>query len=125
LPESLDSFGILPLRLLFYLYDSVRVEDMKRDEKDQRRVLEWKLWEYSTLYTWGANEKTPLVNIKSMADLELMIEKGNYSDEKSIQIQNLYDKLKDLLKPETLSNKPLATLSEKEQIELFRNSLKF
>ena len=107
------------------LEHSVRVMDVKRDTNNNKIVLEWKLWEYSTLYSWGANEKTPLVNIKSMADLELMIKDGNYSDEKSIQIENLYDKLTNLLKPLATPQGAGNTLSEKEQIELFKNSLKF
>lgn len=107
------------------LEHSVRVRDIKRDTNDERIVLEWKLWEYSTLYSWGANERTPLVNIKSMADLELMIRDGNYSDEKSKQIIELYDKLKNLLKPSATPQGAGNTLSEKEAIELFTNSLKF
>ena len=108
------------------LEHSVRVQDVKRDTKDERLVLEWKLWEYSTLYSWGSNENTPLMNIKSMDDLKLMIRDGNYSDEKSKIIQDLYDKLKNLLKPEALSNKPLATsLTDSERMELFMKQLKF
>jgi len=108
------------------LEHSVRVQDIKRDDEDEARVLEYRLWEFSTLYSWGANAKTPLVNIKSMDDLELMIRDGHYSDEKSKQIEELYKRLKDLLKPQPLSDEPvISTLSEKEQILLFKNSLKF
>ena len=108
------------------LEHSVRVQDIKRDTNNEKIVLEWKLWEYSTLYTWGSNEKTPLVNIKSMDDLELMIKDGNYSDEKSRQIESLYDKLKNLLKPGALSDKPLATsLTDSERMTLFMKQLKF
>ena len=108
------------------LEHSVRVQDIKRDDEDEARVLEYRLWEFSTLYSWGANAKTPLVNIKSMDDLELMIRDGHYSDEKSRQIESLYDKLKNLLKPEALSNKPLATsLTDSERMELFMKQLKF
>lgn len=57
---------------LYRLYDknkrtlehSIGVEAMQRDPQDARKVLQWKLWEYSTLYSWGANEKTPLLGIK-------------------------------------------------------------
>ena len=108
------------------LEHSVRVQDVKRDTKDERIVTEWKLWEYSTLYSWGANEKTPLVNIKSMDDLELMMREGEYSVEKSKEIERLYIQITNLLKPgSTSKEKPLITLSEKETIELFTNSLKF
>ena len=107
------------------LEHSVRVQAIKRDDEDEARVLEYKLWEFSTLYSWGSNAKTPLVNIKSMDDLELMIKDGNYSDEKSKIIEELYDKLKNLLKPEALSDKPLATLTDSERMELFMKQLKF
>lgn len=56
---------------------------------DIREVYEWKLWEYSTLTSWGANERTPMLNIKSASDyadqidwLELRLKKGNFTDEK-------------------------------------------
>ena len=109
------------------LEHSVRVQDIKRDTNNEKIVLEWKLWEYSTLYTWGSNEKTPLVNIKSMDDLELMIKDGNYSDEKSRQIESLYDKLKNLLKPgATQETEPETTLlTDNERMTLFMKQLKF
>ena len=76
---------------------SIRVRDIKRDSDDERLVLEWKLWEYSTLYTWRANPETPLIDIKSMDELELMIREGNYSDEKAKLIEQTYEKLKQLI----------------------------
>ena len=102
------------------LEHSVRVQDIKRDTDNDKIVLEWKLWEYSTLPGWGSNEKTPLVNIKSMDDLELMIRDGNYSDEKSRMIENLYEDLKNLLKPEERKEK-----SESDLLKLFCANLKF
>lgn len=76
---------------------SIRVRAIKRDTQDERIVLEWKLWEYSTLYTWGANPNTPMLNIKSMNELEVMMRDGNYSDEKAKEIEQLYEKLKQLI----------------------------
>ena len=57
---------------LYKLYDknkrtlehSIGVEAMQRDKENPSKVLQWKLWDYSTLYSWGANEKTPLLGIK-------------------------------------------------------------
>ena len=90
------------------LEHSVRVNPIKRDPNNEKMVTEWLLWEYSTLYGWGANSETPLVNIKSFDELELMVNDGNYSDEKSKHIEYLYEKLKALLtQPGTLSNEPL------------------
>lgn len=54
-----------------------------------RDIYEWKLWEYSTLTSWGANWDTPMLGIKSLTDipdaidwLELKLRKGNFSDER-------------------------------------------
>lgn len=77
------------------LEHSIGVEAVKKVQKDEvRDVYEWKLWEYSTLTSWGANADTPLLGIKSekqVADLidllELKMKKGNYSDEKFIHIE--------------------------------------
>lgn len=48
------------------LEHSVGVEAMQRDPNDTRKVLQWKLWEFSTLYSWGSNSDTPLLGIKKM-----------------------------------------------------------
>lgn len=80
------------------LEHSVRVRAIKRDTQDERIVMEWKLFmEYSTLYGWGANSETPMIDIKSMDELELMIREGNYSDEKARLIEKTYEKLKQLI----------------------------
>lgn len=85
------------------LQHSVRVQPIKFEEdrsgdKYSRRVSEWKLiMEFSTLYGWGANQQTPLIDIKSINDLELMMTEGNYSDEKARLIEETYNKLKNLL----------------------------
>jgi len=99
------------------LEHSIRVEDIKRDKDDEKKVLEWRLWEVSTLYSWGANEKTPLIEIKSMDDLELMMREGHYSDEKAKKIEELYNQLKQLIgQPEALGNEPQTTVeSDVEQ----------
>ena len=85
------------------LQHSVRVEPIKFEEDRTggeyiRRVSEWKLiMEYSTLYGWGANQNTPLIDIKEMKDLEIMMREGNYSDEKAQLIEETYSKLKQLI----------------------------
>lgn len=122
------------------LQHSIRVNAIKRDTDDQRKVLEWKLWEYSTLYSWGANPETPMIDIKSLDELEIMMREGNYSDEKAKQIEQLYDQLKELLNdpsdtpgnplgtpqgPANTSEKDPSTLESKGLIETFYNQLKF
>ena len=70
------------------LEHSIGVQAIKRDAKDKRKVLEWKMWEYSTLTSWGSNPQTFLVGIKSdqPADVRANIEfirtalKMRYSD---------------------------------------------
>jgi DNA-directed RNA polymerase subunit RPC12/RpoP len=71
------------------LEHSVGVDPVKRDTKDARVVLEWKLWEFSTLTNWGANSNTPLLSIKSEKEavetielLEKIMLQGKYSDER-------------------------------------------
>jgi len=62
------------------------------EEKGIRSVAEWKLWEFSTLTHWGSNEKTPLLNIKSIDELkDLITEMSNnsrYSDDRKRAIEN-------------------------------------
>lgn len=47
---------------------SIGVQAVKRDEADPAKVLEWRMFEYSTLMGWGANPSTFLVGIKSATD---------------------------------------------------------
>ena len=42
-----------------------------------RTISEWKLWEFSTLQSWGANENTPLLGIKTLLN---EINQGRFSD---------------------------------------------
>jgi len=108
------------------LQHSVRVEPIKFEEerigdKYIRRVSEWKMiMEFSTLYGWGANQKTPLIDIKSIKDLEMMMTEGDYSDEKARLIEETYNKLKKLLE----ADDPDATL-ETDPATLESNWMKF
>ncbi len=47
---------------------SIGVQAIKRDEQDPAKVLEWRMFEYSTLMGWGANPSTFLVSIKSATE---------------------------------------------------------
>jgi len=88
------------------LEHSVRVQAVKRNFDDERIVEEWKLWEYSTLYGWGANSETPLIDIKSVDDLEMMMSQGQYSDEKHRVIEELYEEMKKYQQIKTLIDPP-------------------
>lgn len=73
------------------LEHSIGVKAIKRDTVDPQKVLEWKMFEYSTLTSWGSNPQTFLVNLKSgtqeqVKDAVEFIRKAfrntNYSDER-------------------------------------------
>ncbi len=104
------------------LEHSVGLEALKhKDNSGVREVFEWKLWEYSTLTSWGANEDTPLLGIKSLQDhadqidwLELKLKKGNFSDEKFKEIELHFTQLRALCtEPEqsTYKHKPNETIT--------------
>lgn len=88
------------------LEHSIGVTAVKFQQKgDIREVYEWKLWEYSTLTAWGANDNTPMLGMKSFEDvqatidwLELKLKKGKYSDETFLQIEQQLTKLRTLCK---------------------------
>ena len=105
----------------------IKFEEERTGDKTIRKVSEWKLiQEFSTLYGWGANQQTPLIDIKSLDDLELMMREGNYSDEKARMIEDTYNKLKKLLDthdpPDTPSGDPPAL--ESDLIKHFYKHLK-
>lgn len=115
------------------LQHSVRVQPIKFEEDRSgdeytRKVSEWRMvMEYSTVYGWGSNQQTPLIDIKSMSDLEMMIREGNYSDQKGKMIEELYNKLKHLLETDdsqtTPAEDPVALAAER--MKQFYNQLKF
>lgn len=82
-------------------------------ENEVRKVTEWKWWEYSTLTSWGANERTPMLEMKSMdllpdlAFLELKMKKGNYTDETFIGIERSIAQIKSLLMQEEVLHQPV------------------
>ncbi len=85
-------------------------------ENKVRKVTEWKWWEYSTLTSWGANESTPLLEMKSLEPLELKaslsllelkMHKGNYTDETFIEIEKSINRIKSLLTQEDILRQPV------------------
>lgn len=73
------------------LEHSIGVKALARDEEDRRKVLKWRMLEYSTLTGWGANPQTFLVGLKSgTADqlrdavefVRLAFKQRGYSDER-------------------------------------------
>jgi len=78
------------------------------DGNSGRELLEVRLWEKSTLTSWGANEHTPLVNIKSQNDIqntlkmleEMFTKEFVYSDKRKRQAESLIKQLQSLSKQE-------------------------
>jgi len=78
-------------------------------DNDVRKVRQWKWWEFSTLTSWGANDRTGLIEMKSMNSLaqdaqlmELKLHKGNYTDETFSEIEQSLKRLKSLLNAQVL-----------------------
>lgn len=99
------------------LEHSIGVDAIKYfEDRDNnvRKVTEWKWWEYSTLTSWGANENTPLLSIKSASPMqaldlfELRLEKGNYSDETFITIEQSIKRLKSLIAAQKVAAQPVS-----------------
>lgn len=73
------------------LEHSIGVRALARDEADRRKVLKWKMLEYSTLTGWGANPQTFLVGLKSATNeqlrdavdlIRMAFKQRGYSDER-------------------------------------------
>lgn len=45
------------------------IKSYQDKSQDARIITEYKLWEASTLTAWGANERTPVISIKSQEEL--------------------------------------------------------
>lgn len=78
------------------LEHSIGVKALRRDKEDRRKVLQWRMYEYSTLTSWGANPNTYLVGIKSATDeqvrdaidfLKLALKQKGYSDKRFMNIE--------------------------------------
>jgi HK97 family phage prohead protease len=106
------------------------------EEQDCRKVMEWKLWEVSTLTAWGANDKAVALSIKDLSgatreeiEREIIFLKGllnisSYSDLKLEQIEKQYnflDKLKAGMQPEDASlTTDITTLNEFKELLGFK-----
>lgn len=77
---------------------SIGYEVLQRDQKDKRIIKEYKLWEYSFLTSWGANNLSVATGIKSdnpSEVIEMLTKAYNlpYTDSRLIQIENLLKSL--------------------------------
>jgi hypothetical protein len=73
------------------LQHSIAVKAMKRDTKDSRKVLEWKMREWSTLTQKGSNPITPVLSLKNNTEEEIeLLRKAlklDYTDKKLEEIE--------------------------------------
>lgn len=84
------------------LEHSVGVEAKKSRMVDNvREVTEWKWWEFSTVTSWGSNQNTPMLEIKSASQVydeiqwnETRLNKGKFSDATFKKIDLYLTKLK-------------------------------
>lgn len=82
------------------LEHSIGVKAIRRDKEDRRKVLQWKMYEYSTLTWMGANPNTYLVGLKSATPsqvrdavdlLKMALKQKGYSDERLMNIEKELD----------------------------------
>lgn len=114
------------------LEHSIGVEAIKKEQSDNvRKVFEWKLWEYSTLTSWGANEATPMLGIKGITDpgelitwLSLKLKKGNYTDQRFMQIESQINILRSLCTEPEASTQKTKPDEIAQVIKQFREQLK-
>ena len=85
-------------------YDYVKYSDEKDPDNPwsrRRTVTEYKLWEVSSLTSWGANELTAVIDIKNekavndYLDVLLKLKKGQFTDE---YLASVEAKISDCLK---------------------------
>lgn len=106
---------------------SIGFETIKRDEKQKERINEVRLWEYSFLSSWAANEKAIVQDAKNMKDtdfIDLLVKMYNlpYSDERLKSIENI---LKSLETSEPISNEITPIVVEPiDNVKLLKDLLK-
>lgn len=139
-----DTIEDYKLNLLEHSVGFEIVKSDKRDEKGIQIIREIKLWEYSSV-SWGANENTPLVEMKGaniseiltkinakMDRLSIALRKGDYSDERFEQIEvqlqiikTAYNDIINSLQPLNSTDKPsLDLVSIGEIFDNFNKKLK-
>lgn len=93
---------------------SIGYSVVKRDQKDERVINEYKLWEYSFLTSWAANELSTVQDIKQIKKVGGFIElltkayELDYSDSRLKQIEKI---LKSLTSEPSIDTLEIADLS--------------
>lgn len=104
-------------------FQTIKSTEEQNEEMEVEKITEVKLWEYSFLSNWAANEKAIVQNVKSKDKfMELLVEMYNlpYSDSRLIQVENI---LKSLEKNEPLKNNT-QILEPIDQVKELYNHLK-
>jgi HK97 family phage prohead protease len=107
---------------------SIGYQVMKRDSGNKKIITEYKLFEYSFLTSWGANEMSLVTGIKSSATLSqkdkiesvmgllTQMFNLNYSDQRLKSIESLLESLQNNSEPNPLDQNP--TMSKQDIINL-------
>lgn len=109
---------------------SIGYEVVKRDEKNRSIITEYKLWEYSFLSSWAANELSTVQDIKNIKShygiLELITKSYDlpYSDNRLKEIETILKSLdnKEPLQSDTSKDEPI---NEEELINLIKKSFSY
>lgn len=102
---------------------SIGFETIKRNDKAKSKIEEVRLWEYSFLSSWAANEKAIVSDIKSKDKfMDMLVKMYNlpYSDARLIQVETI---LKSLDNNEAVTDNTLESLEPIEQINKFKQIL--
>lgn len=108
---------------------SIGYEIVKRDEKNRSIITEYKLWEYSFLSSWAANELSTVQDIKSIKShygvMELLTKAYNlpYSDSRLQQIEQILKSLdnKEPIDTITPNVEPTAEQIKQTLLKSFQN----
>lgn len=108
---------------------SIGYEVVKRDEKNRSIITEYKLWEYSFLSSWAANELSTVQDIKSIKShygvMELLTKAYNlpYSDSRLQQIEQILKSLdnKEPIETITPTVEPTAEQIKQTLLKSFQN----
>ena len=107
---------------------SIGYEVVKRDEKNRAIITEYKLWEYSFLSSWAANELSTVQDIKNIKShygiMELLTKAYNlpYSDTRLTQIETILKSLdkKEPEEPSTPTDEPTEEQIKETLIKAFQ-----
>lgn len=100
------------------------IEERIDEENEIEKITEVKLWEYSFLSNWAANERAVVQNVKSKTDfIDLLVKMYNlpYSDERLKSVENILKSLE--------TNEPIVEITPNvvepiDNVQLLKDLLK-